>query len=52
MSKYKDMSKEELVEKFEELVENKETAPTSVAYDDYCEEIADIKKEILLRMTK
>jgi hypothetical protein len=44
------MSNAELLEKLESLAENKETAPNSQAHDEYCEEIADVKREVLSRM--
>lgn len=50
MNRYANLSKEELLDKLEELAENKESAPHSEAYDDYCEEISALKRYILSRI--
>ncbi|MCY9757757.1 hypothetical protein M5X00_26365 [Paenibacillus alvei] len=49
---FQQMSNTELVDKLVELAENKDSSPSSEAYEYCIEQIADIKAEILSRMSK
>jgi hypothetical protein len=50
MDNYEKSTIDELLNRLEELAENKESAPNSEAYEDYCEEIVAVKNEIKLRI--